>query len=450
MSTTGSFGLHLGDVIEKADGSAYGSGINVAARLQALAEPGGIIASDAIRGAVKGRVLARFADLGAQRVKNIAEPVHAFRLQPADPTAIAHAVVAMDAPVAGFGGRPAIAVLAFANLSGDPEQEYFADGLAEDILTRLAMWRWLPVIARNSSFTFKGRAVDVKAVGRALGARYVLEGSVRKAGNRVRVTGQLIDATTGHHLWAERYDRVLEDLFAIQDELTDGIVGALEGAVERSETECAHLKPPASLDAWEACQRGWWHYYRYTREDLALAVPLFRRALELDPSASLPHSAMAYVRVLEALLLWADKPREAFAEAMTSGRAAIAADSLDASAYQALGYALAFTGKHDEALAVSRKCIELHPSVRWDITPSDLRTCYVASPNRASARSRRRYASAPTMASCMCGSERFRPATTWRAITRRQRKVQKSACNARRTIRWDGAASPMPSANSAA
>jgi adenylate cyclase len=259
-------GVHLGDVIEKADGTVYGDGVNIAARLQALAEPGGIAVSDSIRNAVKGKVNAVLTDLGEQEVKNIADPVRAYATVTAEAALAAATGIDLSAPVPGFGGRPAMAVLPFANLSGDPEQEYFADGLAEDILTRLAMQRRWPVIARNSSFSFKGRAVDVRAVGKALGARYVLEGSVRKAGNRVRITGQLIDAETGHHLWAERYDRVLEDLFAIQDELTDGIVGAIEGAVGRAEIVRAHRKPPGSLDAWDACMRGWWHTSRMTRE----------------------------------------------------------------------------------------------------------------------------------------------------------------------------------------
>ena len=238
-------GVHLGDVIEKADGTVYGDGVNIAARLEGLAEPGGVTVSESIRTAVKGKVHAEFEDQGEQQVKNIADPVRAYAVKAVVDTLLAVTGVDVSQPVAGFGSRPAIAVLPFANLTGDPEQEYFADGLAEDILTRLAMQRWLPVIARNSSFTFKGRTVDVKEVGRALGARYVLEGSVRKAGNRVRVTGQLIDATTGHHVWAERYDRVLEDMFAIQDELTDGIVGALEVAAMRVEGERARRKPPA-------------------------------------------------------------------------------------------------------------------------------------------------------------------------------------------------------------
>jgi adenylate cyclase len=359
-------GVHLGEIIEKADGTVYGDGVNIAARLEGLAEPGGVTISDSVRIAVRGKVSTGFEDQGERAVKNIPEPVRAFRVVPAgasqDVTAIARAAVDMSAPVPGFGGRPAIAVLPFTNMSGDAEQEYFADGLAEDILTRLAMWRWVPVIARNSSFTYKGRVVDVKEVGRALGARYVLEGSVRKAGDRVRVTGQLIDADTGHHVWADRYDRVLEDLFAIQDELTDGIVGALEGALGRGETERARHKPPSSLDAWDACQRGYWHLYRTTREDFAAAVPLFHRAAELDPGFAQPHLGIASVRMFEAFFLWTAKPAETFGEAVASARAALAVNDLDPSAHTILGAVLAFTGKHDDALAMSRRGVELNPS----------------------------------------------------------------------------------------
>jgi adenylate cyclase len=355
-------GVHLGDVLEKADGTVYGDGVNIAARLQALAEPGGIAVSESVRAAVAGKVGAVFHDLGKQAVKNIAEPVHAYTAVPAEAALAAATGVDVTKPVPGFGGRPAIAVLPFANLSGDAEQEYFADGLAEDILTRLALWRWVPVIARNSSFSFKGHAVDVKAVGRALGARYVLEGSVRRSGNRVRVTGQLIDAETGHHLWAERYDRVLEDVFSIQDELTDGIVGALEGVVGRAEAERAHRKPRASLDAWEICSRGWWHACRFTREDFAVAGPLFARAVALDPDFDVPHAALALLRMWEAYLHWTDKPADALAEGLTCARAALALDSQNSSALGSLGALLAFTGKLDEALAVSQRAIKLNPS----------------------------------------------------------------------------------------
>jgi len=358
-------GVHLGDVIEKADGTIYGDGVNIAARLEGLAEPGGITVSESIRTAVKGKVGANFDDQGEQKVKNIAEPVRAYRVKPAnalgDPTAIAHAAVRMSAPVPGFGGRPAIAVLPFANMSGDPEQEYFADGLAEDILTRLAMWRWFPVIARNSSFTFKGRAVDVKEIGRALGARYVLEGSVRKAGERVRVTAQLIDTETGHHLWAERFDRKLEDVFAIQDELTDGIANALEASIGRAELERVRLKPPANLDAWDANQRGWWHAFRLTRDDFAAAEPFFLRAIELDAGLAPPLTGIAWLRTFEGFFLWSP-PATAFGEAAKRAQAALAIDPMDALACGMLAVILALTGKLDEALALGRRAIGLNPS----------------------------------------------------------------------------------------
>lgn len=355
-------GLHLGDVIEKSDGTVYGDGVNIAARLEGLAEPGGIAVSASMCSAVKGKIPAEFQDRGEQQVKNIADPVRVYAVRAAGNLLLAVTGVDVAKPVSGFGGRPAIAVMPFVNLSDDPKQEYFADGLAEDILTRLAMWRWLPVIARSSSFAFKGRPVDAKVVGRELGARYVLDGSVRKTGNRVRVTGRLIDTTTGHHVWADRYDRVLEDLFVIQDELTDGIVAALETAVGQAETERARLKQPGSLDAWDYFQRGMWHLQRFRREDFAMAVPLFRRAMQLDPRLAGPRSGVAAVRLCEAWFLWTATPREALGEAKTCALAALAADPFDATAYAILGYVLGRTGKHDEALAMCRSGIEHNPS----------------------------------------------------------------------------------------
>ncbi|MEO6364384.1 MAG: adenylate/guanylate cyclase domain-containing protein [Caldimonas sp.] len=355
-------GVHLGDVFEKADGSIYGDGVNIAARLEQLAEPSGVLVSESIRYAVKGKVSTSFEDKGKHHVKNILDPVHVFAVALGGSTLIAATGVDVTKPVSGFGGRPAIAVLPFENMSGDLNQDYFTDGLTEDVLTRLAIWRWVPVIARNSSFSFKGRAVDVKAIGVALGARYVLEGSVRRVGNRVRVTGQLIDAETGHHLWAERYDRVLEDLFAIQDELTDGIVAALEAALGQAEAERARKKPPESLDAWDAFQRGWWHIWRFTREDFVAAVPFFRRAAELDPHMAQPHSGIALVRVFEAFFLWTPKPAEAFAEAVVSARAAMALDDRDAAAYWTLGGVLAFSRRLDDALLLCKRAVALNPS----------------------------------------------------------------------------------------
>ena len=355
-------GVHLGDVIEKADGTVYGNGVNVAARLAGLAEPGGITASDSMRNAVKGKVPADFSDRGEQRVKNITDPVRAYAVSVAGNLLLTAAGVDVSRPVAGFGGRPAIAVMPFANLSGNTDEAYFVNGLTEDILVRLAMWRWLPVIGNNAGVALKDPLNDAAANGRALGARYVLAGSGRKAGNRLRVTAQLIDATTGHLVWAERYDRALEDLFAIQDELTDGIVGALEPAVGRAETQRARLKSPGSLDAWESFRRGMWHLQRYRREDFAAAVPLFQRAAQLDPNFAGPHSGLAAVRMSEAWLLWAENPSEALVEAKSNALAALAVDPLDSSAYTVLGLALVKTGKHDEALAMCRKSIEHNPS----------------------------------------------------------------------------------------
>ncbi len=372
-------GLHLGDVMHMPDGSIYGEGVNIAARLQELAEPGGTAISEAVCGVVRGKFAATFEDLGERRMKNIFAPVRVFRVWPGEHadtgapalgslapsvqgSAVARTVVDMNAPVPGFGGRPAIAVLPFDNLSGDPEQAFFADGLSEDILTRLAKGRWLPVIARSSSFAFKGRSIDAKEAGRLLGARYVLEGSVRRAGNRVRVTGQLIDAISGHQIWADRYDRVLEDLFAIQDELTDGITGALGGALGRAEVERVRTKAPSNLSAWELFQRGVWHQQRLTREEFEVAEPLFRRATELDPTLAAAHSALAWQRMMSALFLWTDKPAQAFADSMTSASAALAADPMEAFAYAVMGNVMTFSHRHDEALSHCRKGIELNPS----------------------------------------------------------------------------------------
>ena len=295
-------GLHLGDVMTR-DGDLFGDAVNIAARLEALAEPGGICVSAAVREHVGTRIAAAFTDIGAQQVKNIAEKVHVFRVGPT----LAHpAASAPGSPLSrnagegverhrretGEGGsaalalpdKPSIAVLPFANMSNDPEQEFFADGIAEDVITALSRYPSLFVIARNSCFTYKGRAVDVKVVGRELGVRYVLEGSLRKSGNRIRVTAQLVDAETGNHLWAERYDRDLADIFAVQDEITEAVTIAIAPAVAEAERQRAMRKPPQNLDAWAAYQRGMWHVGKATAEDTRLAHQFFQQAIDLDPS----------------------------------------------------------------------------------------------------------------------------------------------------------------------
>jgi TolB-like protein/class 3 adenylate cyclase len=251
-------GVNLGDVIA-GGGTIYGEGVNIAARLEKLAEPGGICISRNVHDQVRGKLSCAYVDLGEQRVHNIPQPIQAFRVQP-------NATVAMMKPALPLPDKPSIAVLPFQNISGDPEQEYFADGMVEEIIAALSRFRQLVVIARNSSFTYKGRAVDVKQVGRELGVRYVLEGSVRKAGSRVRVTGQLIDTSTGAHLWADRFDRDLANIFDLQDQVTASVVGAIGPKLEQAEIERVKRKPTESLDAYDCYLRGMSAFHRHTRE----------------------------------------------------------------------------------------------------------------------------------------------------------------------------------------
>ena len=278
-------GVHLGDLIEKADGTVYGDGVNIAARLQTQAEPGSIAVSGMVREAVGGRIAASFADLGEQKFKNIAEPVRVFRIAPRAPAtqAAPAAQTGSSSPAMPLPDKPAIAVLPFTNLSGDPQQEYFADGMVEDIITELSRYSELLVIARNSSFTYKGRAVKVQEVRRELGVHYVVEGSVRRSGNRVRLTVQLIDSASGNHVWAERYDREFVDIFALQDELTRAIVATLPGRLGGAEEKRLHRKPPSDMAAFDYLLAGKIHHHRGTQEDNEEALRLLDKAIEIDP-----------------------------------------------------------------------------------------------------------------------------------------------------------------------
>ena len=276
-------GINLGDIIFE-DDDIFGDGVNIAARLEAIAEPGSICVSESVYDQVADKVEFGFEDLGPQRLKNIRKPVRVYRMggQPADARA-SDAAGPAEGSAAEFDSRRAIAVLPFANFSGDPEQEYFADGITEDIITLLAGWRAFPVIARNSSFTYKGKTADIKKVGEELGVRYVLEGSVRKSGRRVRVTAQLIRADTNHHVMAERYDRDLTDLFELQDEIVTTIAGAIEPEILKFERERIADQPQHDEDAYEFYQRGVWHHYRHSKPDNVEAQAFFRRALAIDP-----------------------------------------------------------------------------------------------------------------------------------------------------------------------
>ncbi len=264
--------------------------------------------------------------------------------------------------VPGFGGRPAIAVLPFQNLSGDPEQEYFADGIAEDLITRLSLWRSFPVIARNSSFVYKGQAVDVKRVRHELGVRYVVEGSVRRAGDQIRITAQLIDSTTGHHVWAHTYDRDLADVFAVQDEISTVIAASVLGEVERAEGEHALRGDPESLEAWDLHQRALWHYHRQTAEDNKKAKAFLKQALKLDPYFAGAYSRLAAAHFWDIALGWTDSPERSLQEMLRNARRSVDFDPRDPIGQMYLGAGFSMAGDGEGALAAGRRAVELNPS----------------------------------------------------------------------------------------
>jgi len=349
-------GVNLGDIIAR-DGALYGDGVNIAARLEGLAEPGGICVSGAVYDQVVGKVEAGFAYLGEQTVKNIARPVRAYRV-------VTEAAAAPEdsKPPLALPDKPSIAVLSFDNLSGDPEQEYFADGIAEDLITALSRRRWLFVTARNSTFAYKGRSPDIRQVGRELGVRYVLEGSVRKGGARVRVSAQLIDATTGNHVWAERYDRELTDLFDLQDEITETIAAAIEPELGMAERERARRKPSDSLDAWESYQRGLWHFYQFSGDENRHARELFHRALQFDPGFAPVHASVAYAHLLDVALGWGEAPSESLDQALRAAQTAVALDDKDSFAHTMLGRTYVVIGEESAAIDELRTAIGLNPS----------------------------------------------------------------------------------------
>jgi len=361
-------GVHLGDVIEKADGTVYGDGVNIAARLEGLAKPGGICVSESIRAAVRGKVDAAFEDLGEQTVKNIAEPVRAYHLAPASgaPATQKRSVADIDL---SLPDKPSIAVLAFANISGDPEQEYFTDGVTEDIITELSRFHGLFVIARNSSFTYKGRSVDVRTVANELGVRYVLEGSIRKAANRIRVTAQLIDSLTGRHIWADKYDRVLEDVFEVQEEVTRAIVTAIGPQIHATELEKARRRRPENLSAYEIAVRAWATAFEATvTSDEKIrheAVKHAREALAIDPRSALALAAIAQAHI-QSLTMYANVDRAAvFVEAMEAMTRAVEADPSFEIVHMIRAWLLLAAPdgpRSDEALRSARRAYELNPN----------------------------------------------------------------------------------------
>ena len=351
-------GINLGDVMIEGD-DIYGDGVNVAARVQELAEPGGVCLSRTVHDHVKGKVDLAFEDMGERRVKNIAEPlwVYGMRLEEALATTASGAGEPLPLP-----DKPSVAVLPFVNMSADADQDFFAEGISEDIITELSKFRSLFVIARNSSFSFKGQSLEIKDIGRKLGVRYVVEGSVRRAGSRVRITAQLIDAVADTHLWAERYDRDLEDIFAVQDEVTQAVVTAIEPTLGSAERARARRKPAKSLDAWELYQRGMWHAYCFTAAENAEAQSLFRRAVDLDPNFAPAQAGLAYALFLSVMLGFGGDPGSSVAAASETARRAIMLDPDDAFGHAILGRVELIRGEHEASIAASEKALALNPN----------------------------------------------------------------------------------------
>jgi adenylate cyclase len=349
-------GINLGDVIYD-ETRIYGDGINVAARLEAIADAGGVLVSQAVHDQVRDRLPLEFEDLGERELKNIARPVRVYRLRrPADAPAAPARETASGLPTGPGPGaapplpdRPSIAVLPFANMGGDPEQEYFVDGIVEDIITGLSRIKWLPVTARNSTFVYKGRSIDIRQVGRQLGVRYVLEGSIRKAGNRVRVTAQLIEAETDRHVWAERYDRAIGDIFELQDEITIRVVGAIEPSLRQAEIERARRKRPENLDAYDHYLRAQPFAQVSMPGDAGKALTLLTQALALQPDYAAAHASAAWCyeqRYVRGGLREEDK-----VAGLYHARAAIEAGADDAATLATAGFCIGLIA-HDYTTAM--------------------------------------------------------------------------------------------------
>jgi len=345
-------GIHVGDIIIE-DDDIFGDGVNIAARLESVAQPGGICISDDAYRQVRGKLDINFEDTGERELKNIARPVRVYQLQQSGR--------APEGAALALPNKPSIAVLPFQNMSGDPEQEYFADGVVDDIITGLSRIKWLFVIARNSSFTYKGRAVDVKQVSRELGVRYVLEGSVRKASDRVRITGQLIDAATGAHVWAERYDRKFDDIFAVQDEITLSVVGAIEPSLRLAEIERVKRKRPDSLDAYDLVLQAQSDVYTRMPAPSTKALALLERALALDPTYAQAHAYAAECH--HSIFLRGGLHNENRTASNRHAEAAIAHGQDDALALSFAGFVIGMD-KHDRdaAFAAFEAALAVSPS----------------------------------------------------------------------------------------
>jgi len=354
-------GVNLGDVIAEGD-TIHGDGVNVASRIEKRAEPGTVCIGRNVYDQVKGKLACTYADLGEQRLHNIPEPVRVYRVKPgADASTEPTAKEPLPLP-----DKPSIAVLPFANMSGDSEQEYFADGVVEEIITALSRLRWLFVIARNSTFVYKGRAVDVKQIGRELGVRYVLEGSVRRAGNKVRITGQLIDCTRGAHLWADRFDGSLEDVFDLQDQVTASVVAAIAPKLEQAEIERSRRKPTESLDAYDYYLRGLAAVHQWTKPNSVEALSNFHRAIDLDPAFAAAYGMAARCYSMRKVAGWTEDAAKEIAEADRLARRAATLGRDDAVALATAGIALSFVvGDLDRGRELTDLAITIDPNMAW-------------------------------------------------------------------------------------
>ncbi len=361
-------GIHLGDVVEETNGDLMGDGVNIAARLEAVAEPGAICLSEDAYRQVKAKLSLSVNDLGERSLKNIAEPIRIYSLKVAStagknqtPQELPFLQVEKNT-TDGLPDKPSIAVLPFANMSNDPEQEYFVDGMAEDIITALSRFNQLFVIARNSSFVYKGTAVDVKQVGRDLNVHYILEGSVRKSGNRVRITGQLIDATTGAHLWADRFDGSLEDVFDLQDRITANVIGAIEPTIRSAEIERSRRKPANNLGAYDLYLQALPHIYVIRQDENLRAFDLLNRAIALDPfyGPALAHAAWCLVQRITRV--WPPAGEDDLATAISLARRALATGNNDAVSIVLGGFALVMVGRdYSTGLEAVRRAVDLNP-----------------------------------------------------------------------------------------